>query len=60
LKAHDENSLSRQKRAASLPKGSKNDYLELLGDMHDNKYPIYMTGMPRNYENSTLMIASPY
>ncbi|XP_031130371.1 uncharacterized protein LOC116032109 isoform X1 [Ipomoea triloba] len=42
--AHDENSLSRQKRAASLPKGSKSDYLELLGDMHDNKYPIYMTG----------------
>nr|GMD07530.1 Acyl-coenzyme A:6-aminopenicillanic-acid-acyltransferase [Ipomoea batatas] len=44
LEAHDENSLSRQKRAASLPKGSKSDYLELLGDMHDNKYPIYMTG----------------
>nr|GMC78804.1 Acyl-coenzyme A:6-aminopenicillanic-acid-acyltransferase [Ipomoea batatas] len=42
--AHDENSLSRQKRAASLPKGSKSDYLELLGDMHDKKYPIYMTG----------------
>nr|GMD93936.1 Acyl-coenzyme A:6-aminopenicillanic-acid-acyltransferase [Ipomoea batatas] len=58
--AHDENSLSRQKRAASLPKGSKSDYLELLGDMHDKKYPIYMTGMSRNYENSTLMIASPY
>nr|GMD03366.1 Acyl-coenzyme A:6-aminopenicillanic-acid-acyltransferase [Ipomoea batatas] len=44
LEAHDENSLSRQKRAASLPKGSKSDYLELLGDMHDKKYPIYMTG----------------
>ncbi|XP_019170195.1 PREDICTED: uncharacterized protein LOC109165739 isoform X2 [Ipomoea nil] len=42
--AHDKNSLSRQKRAASLPKGSKSDYLELLGDMHDKKYPIYMTG----------------
>lgn len=44
LKAHDENSISRQKRAALLPKGSKTDYLSLLGDVDDPKYPIYMTG----------------
>ncbi|CAK9173858.1 unnamed protein product [Ilex paraguariensis] len=42
--ADDENSLSRQKRAALLPKGSENDFLSLLGDMNDEKYPIYMTG----------------
>ncbi|CBI34429.3 unnamed protein product, partial [Vitis vinifera] len=41
---HDENSISRQKRAAQLPKQSKDDFLLLLGDSEDAKYPIYMTG----------------
>ncbi|XP_016189434.1 uncharacterized protein LOC107630730 isoform X1 [Arachis ipaensis] len=41
---HDENSISRQKRAAALPKNSKEDFLSLLGDADDRKYPIYMTG----------------
>ncbi|KAK7358553.1 hypothetical protein VNO77_00486 [Canavalia gladiata] len=40
----DENSISRQKRAAVLSKISKEDLLSLLGDMEDKKYPIYMTG----------------
>ncbi|CAA0838196.1 Unknown protein [Striga hermonthica] len=41
---HDENSLSRHRRADMLPKGSKGDFLSLLGDKKDMKYPIYMTG----------------
>ncbi|XP_020962084.1 uncharacterized protein LOC107641474 [Arachis ipaensis] len=41
---HDENSISRQKRAAALPKKTKEDFLSLLGDADDRKYPIYMTG----------------
>ncbi|KAJ1408238.1 Peptidase C45 [Sesbania bispinosa] len=40
----DENSMSRQKRASVLKKISKEDFLSLLGDMDDKKYPIYMTG----------------
>ncbi|KAK8323933.1 hypothetical protein V6Z12_A12G266300 [Gossypium hirsutum] len=44
LAVHDENSISRQKRAAFLPQGSKTDVLSLLGDTEDTKYPIYMTG----------------
>ncbi|GAB4834500.1 hypothetical protein Ancab_032757 [Ancistrocladus abbreviatus] len=40
----DENSISRQLRAASLPKQSKDDFLSLLGNTDDTKYPIYMTG----------------
>ncbi|KAJ8768567.1 hypothetical protein K2173_022678 [Erythroxylum novogranatense] len=40
----DDNSKSRQKRAAVLPKRSKEDFLSILGDMDDEKYPIYMTG----------------
>lgn len=40
----DENSRSRQKRAASLPKESKDDFISLLGDKDDKRYPIYMTG----------------
>uniref|UniRef100_A0A5B7BL41 Peptidase C45 hydrolase domain-containing protein n=1 Tax=Davidia involucrata TaxID=16924 RepID=A0A5B7BL41_DAVIN len=51
----DENSMSRQKRAASLPKRSKNDFLSLLGDMEDAKYPIYMTG-PMLYTLCTTVI----
>ncbi|XP_027918343.1 uncharacterized protein LOC114177267 [Vigna unguiculata] len=41
---HDENSMSRQKRASVLSKTSKGDFLSLLGDMEDKNYPIYMTG----------------
>ncbi|XP_075672967.1 uncharacterized protein LOC142642485 isoform X2 [Castanea sativa] len=40
----DDNSISRQRRALVLPKTSKNEFLSLLGDMADTKYPIYMTG----------------
>lgn len=43
-KVHDENSMSRQKRASVLTKMSKGDFLSLLGDMDDKNYPIYMTG----------------
>lgn len=45
LKTHDENSISRQRKAALLPKETKQDFLSLLGDMDDPKYPIYMTGI---------------
>ncbi|KAE9614094.1 hypothetical protein Lal_00016511 [Lupinus albus] len=40
----DENSIHRQKRASFLAKTSKEDFLSLLGDFDDKKYPIYMTG----------------
>ena len=50
VKVHDENSLSRQKRAALLPKESKTDFLSLLGDTDNAKYPIYMAGMMENCE----------
>ncbi|XP_010676367.1 uncharacterized protein LOC104892210 isoform X2 [Beta vulgaris subsp. vulgaris] len=40
----DENSRSRQERASSLPKESIDDFLSLLGDIDDKRYPIYMTG----------------
>ncbi|KNA16067.1 hypothetical protein SOVF_092540 [Spinacia oleracea] len=40
----DENSRSRQERAASLLKESKDDFLSLVGDTDDKRYPIYMTG----------------
>ncbi|KAL8504368.1 hypothetical protein ACS0TY_022915 [Phlomoides rotata] len=40
----DENSLSRQQRAAMLPRESTSDFLSLLGDKNDTKYPIYMSG----------------
>ncbi|XVF13031.1 hypothetical protein REPUB_Repub08aG0172700 [Reevesia pubescens] len=52
---HDENSISRQKRAAVLPQGSKTDFLSLLGDIEDRKYPIYMTG-PTLYTLCTAVI----
>lgn len=41
---HDQNSISRQNRAALLPKKSKVDLLSLLGDSGDQEYPIYMQG----------------
>ncbi|KAL2926370.1 Xaa-Pro dipeptidase 2 [Bienertia sinuspersici] len=40
----DENSRSRQERAASLQKETKHDFLSILGDVEDEQYPIYMTG----------------
>lgn len=46
LKVQDDNSTSRQERATILPKETKDDFLSLLGDMEDNRYPIYMTGSP--------------
>ncbi|KAJ4818396.1 Acyl-coenzyme A:6-aminopenicillanic-acid-acyltransferase form [Rhynchospora pubera] len=40
----DENSSSRQKRAAMLPADSQERALSLLGDTNYEKYPIFMTG----------------
>ncbi|KAJ3701100.1 hypothetical protein LUZ61_004805 [Rhynchospora tenuis] len=40
----DENSISRQKRAAMLPADSQERALSLLGDTNHEKYPIFMTG----------------
>ncbi|KAL5750003.1 hypothetical protein ACOSP7_024606 [Xanthoceras sorbifolium] len=51
----DENSISRQNRATVLPKGSKDDFLSLLGDTTDAKYPVYMTG-PTLYTLCTAVI----
>ncbi|XP_030454126.2 uncharacterized protein LOC115675546 isoform X2 [Syzygium oleosum] len=51
----DENSRSRQKRAAVLPKNSKQDFLSLLGDTDDAKYPIYMSG-PTLYTLCTALV----
>ncbi|KAJ8645990.1 hypothetical protein MRB53_007738 [Persea americana] len=52
---HDESSLSRQRRAAQLPKQSKEEILSLLGDSADEKYPIYMQG-PTLYTLCTALI----
>ncbi|KAF3448652.1 hypothetical protein FNV43_RR09365 [Rhamnella rubrinervis] len=51
----DENSLSRQTQAARLPKSSREDFLSLLGDTEDPKYPIYMKG-PTLYTLCTAVI----
>ncbi|CDP12108.1 unnamed protein product [Coffea canephora] len=51
----DENSLTRQKSAALLPKSSKIDFLSLLGDTSDKTYPIYMSG-PVLYTLCTVLI----
>ncbi|KAL7111778.1 hypothetical protein ACP275_05G111100 [Erythranthe tilingii] len=52
----DENSVSRQSRAAMLPKGSRSEFLSLLGDNNNHtKYPIYMTG-PLLYTLCTAVI----
>ncbi|XP_024994069.1 uncharacterized protein LOC112527580 [Cynara cardunculus var. scolymus] len=53
--AHDQNSISRQNRAALLPKRSKDDLLSLIGDTADEEYPIYMQG-PTLYTLCTAMI----
>ncbi|KAH0710779.1 hypothetical protein KY284_012206 [Solanum tuberosum] len=55
LAVQDENSLSRQTRASSLAKESKSDFLALVGDMNNEKYPIYMTG-PLLYTLCTAVI----
>ncbi|XP_076936297.1 uncharacterized protein LOC143603375 [Bidens hawaiensis] len=52
---HDENSISRQNKAALLPKKSKHDLLSLLGDTSDHKYPIFMQG-PTLYTLYTAVI----
>ncbi|KAL0297557.1 UNVERIFIED_CONTAM: hypothetical protein Sradi_6807800 [Sesamum radiatum] len=52
---NDENSLSRQKRAVVLPKASRKDFLLLLGDRNDSKYPIYMGG-PLLYTLCTVVV----
>ncbi|KAG2680965.1 hypothetical protein I3760_11G123100 [Carya illinoinensis] len=51
----DENSISRQNRAALLPKRSRKELLSVLGDTDDPKYPIYMTG-PTLYTLCTAVI----
>ncbi|CAN1254218.1 hypothetical protein LINPERPRIM_LOCUS8571 [Linum perenne] len=44
----DDNSKSRQERAAVLQKRSKEDFLSILGDMEAKRFPIYMNGIVRN------------
>ncbi|XP_068308875.1 uncharacterized protein [Pyrus communis] len=51
----DENSIARQSRAAALHKRSKDNFLSLLGDTDDPKYPIYMIG-PLLYTLCTAVI----
>ncbi|XP_042503689.1 uncharacterized protein LOC122080879 [Macadamia integrifolia] len=51
----DENSISRERKAAQLPKPSKADILSVLGDVDDERYPIYMTG-PTLYTLCTALI----
>ncbi|XP_021820530.1 uncharacterized protein LOC110762229 [Prunus avium] len=51
----DENSKTRQSKAAVLPKRTKEDFLSLLGDTDDPKYPIYMIG-PLLYTLCTAVI----
>ncbi|XP_022133472.1 uncharacterized protein LOC111006042 isoform X2 [Momordica charantia] len=51
----DENSTSRQRRADVLPKGSRSEFLSILGDTDNKKYPIYMTG-PTLYTLCTALI----
>ncbi|KAF6172954.1 hypothetical protein GIB67_006330 [Kingdonia uniflora] len=51
----DENSISRKKRADQLPKQSKTDFLRVLGDTEDEKFPIYMKG-PTLYTLCTAVI----
>nr|XP_019707205.1 uncharacterized protein LOC105048239 isoform X1 [Elaeis guineensis] len=55
----DENSISRQNRAAQLSADSKEKVLSILGDCVDKKYPIYMTGdsiwgLPHKYNPSSV------
>jgi hypothetical protein len=43
-KVYDENSMSRERRAAQCAMDSKENALSVLGDAADEKYPIFMTG----------------
>ncbi|EEC70198.1 uncharacterized protein [Oryza sativa Japonica Group] len=51
----DENSMSRERRAAELSPDTKEKALSLLGDTADDKYPIYMTG-PTLYTLCTVLV----
>lgn len=51
----DENSMSRERRAAELSPDTKEKALSLLGDTVDDKYPIYMTG-PTLYTLCTVLV----
>uniref|UniRef100_A0A0E0JFQ1 Peptidase C45 hydrolase domain-containing protein n=1 Tax=Oryza punctata TaxID=4537 RepID=A0A0E0JFQ1_ORYPU len=51
----DENSKSRERRAAELSPDTKEKALSLLGDTADDKYPIYMTG-PTLYTLCTVLV----
>ncbi|XP_024032765.1 uncharacterized protein LOC21410717, partial [Morus notabilis] len=51
----DENSISRQRKAVVLPKTTKEEFLAILGDSEDSKYPIYMSG-PTLYTLCTAVI----
>ncbi|XP_051223771.1 uncharacterized protein [Lolium perenne] len=52
---YDENSMSREKRAAQCAMDSKENALSVLGDTADEKYPIFMTG-PTLYTLCTVMV----
>ncbi|KAI4963105.1 hypothetical protein ZWY2020_019699 [Hordeum vulgare] len=51
----DENSMSREKRAARCAMDSKEEALVVLGDAADEKYPIFMTG-PTLYTLCTVLV----
>ncbi|KAF0917048.1 hypothetical protein E2562_016347 [Oryza meyeriana var. granulata] len=51
----DENSMSRERRAAECSPDTKEKALSLLGDTADDKYPIYMTG-PTLYTLCTVLV----
>ena len=55
MKLQDENSISRQRKAAVLPKNTIEEILAVLGDSEDPKYPIYMTGTTRT--NKTVLVS---
>uniref|UniRef100_A0A453EGB4 Peptidase C45 hydrolase domain-containing protein n=1 Tax=Aegilops tauschii subsp. strangulata TaxID=200361 RepID=A0A453EGB4_AEGTS len=51
----DENSMSRERRAAQCAMDSKEKALAVLGDTADDKYPIFMTG-PTLYTLCTVLV----
>ncbi|KAM0880780.1 hypothetical protein ACQ4PT_033342 [Festuca glaucescens] len=54
-KVYDENSMSRERRAAQCTMDSKEKALSVLGDAADVKYPIFMTG-PTLYTLCTVVV----
>ncbi|KAM0880778.1 hypothetical protein ACQ4PT_033342 [Festuca glaucescens] len=52
---YDENSMSRERRAAQCTMDSKEKALSVLGDAADVKYPIFMTG-PTLYTLCTVVV----